>query len=89
VVDRKSLEIHLHSRRKRTPTEELKNSFELKRVADGSIYREAKYEKNIKIERIDEHIIYAADAYSKEPYKLLWTKNSGYTCAALKTGRQD
>lgn len=59
----------------------LEKSFEIK-TQGGISYREAKYEKNVLIDRVDEHTIYATDAYTGEPYKLLWTKDSGYACVS-------
>lgn len=56
-------------------------SFNIKTQGNLS-YREAKYEKNIFVDRVDEHTIYATDAYTGEEYKLLWTKDSAYACVS-------
>jgi hypothetical protein len=38
--------------------------------------------KNILVDRVDEHTIFARDAYSGENYKLYWSSDSGYGCAS-------
>lgn len=57
----------------------LEQSFE-KKTLDKISYKIARYEKNIFVDRVDEHTVYAKDAYTGENYRLLWTKDSAYAC---------
>jgi hypothetical protein len=60
---------------------ELKQSFQPIKIAN-TVYKKPKYEKNVRLDRVDEHTLFARDVDTGEAYKLFWSRNSGYGCAS-------